>query len=115
MSAAHSILPPSGAAAWKLCGLWVAMNQAYPQPDTPETLEGNAAHWVAWELLAGRQVSEGTPAPNGSIVTDEMLEGAELLVDTVRTRMPLETFEQWPAAKYRRARRLPMAQLLPTK
>ena len=95
MSGAHSVLPPSGAGAWKLCALWVTMNQAYPQPDTPETLEGNAAHWVAWELLAGRQVSEGTPAPNGSIVTDEMIEGAELLVDTVRTRMPLETFEQW--------------------
>lgn len=88
MSGAHSILPPSGAAAWKLCGLWVAMNQAYPQPDTPETLEGNAAHWVFAEMLAGRQVSEGMQAPNGVFITDEMLEGAELVVDTVRARIP---------------------------
>lgn len=91
MSGAHSILPPSGAAAWKLCGLWVAMNQAYPQPDTPETLEGNAAHWVFAEMLAGRPVSEGMQAPNGVFITDEMIEGAELVVDTVRARIPAGT------------------------
>lgn len=88
MSGAHSILPPSGAAAWKLCGLWVAMNQAYPQPDTPESLEGNAAHWVFAEMLAGRPVSEGMQAPNGVFITDEMMDGAELLVDTARALVP---------------------------
>lgn len=92
MSGAHSILPPSGAAAWKLCGLWVAMNQAYPQPDTPESLEGNAAHWVFAEMLAGRPVLEGMQAPNGVFITDEMIEGGELVVDTVRARMPVERF-----------------------
>ena len=88
MSGAHSILPPSGAAAWKLCGLWVAMNQAYPQGDTPESLEGNAAHWVFAEMLAGRPVSEGVQAPNGVFITDEMMDGAELLVDTARALVP---------------------------
>ena len=88
MSGAHSVLPPSGAAAWKLCGLWVAMNQAYPQPDTPESLEGNAAHWVFAEMLAGNIVCEGLIAPNGVVVTEEMVEGAELVVDTVRARIP---------------------------
>ncbi len=92
MSGAHSILPPSGAGVWKLCGLWVAMNQAYPQPDTPESLEGNAAHWVFAEMLAGRPVSEGMQAPNGVFITDEMIEGGELVVDTVRARMPVERF-----------------------
>jgi len=92
MSGAHSILPPSGAGAWKLCGLWVAMNQAYPQPDTPESLEGNAAHWVFAEMLAGRPVLEGMQAPNGVFITDEMIEGGELVVDTVRARMPVERF-----------------------
>lgn len=95
MSGAHSILPPSGAAAWRRCGLWVAMNQAFPQPDSPETLEGTAAHWVAWEILVGRPVAEGTPAPNGVIVTDEMIEGGELLVATIRERMPLDQFGEW--------------------
>ena len=91
MSGVHSILPPSGAGAWKLCALWVAMNQAYPQADTPETLEGNAAHWAFAEMLAGRQVSEGMQAPNGVFITDEMIEGAELVVDTVRARIPAGT------------------------
>lgn len=91
MSGAHSILPPSGAGAWKLCGLWVAMNQAYPQADTPETLEGHAAHWVFAEMLAGRIVCEGQVAPNGVVVTEEMVEGAELVVDTVRARIPAGT------------------------
>jgi hypothetical protein len=68
------------------------MNQAYPQPDTPESLEGNAAHWVFAEMLAGRPVSEGMQAPNGVFITDEMIEGGELVVDTVRARMPAERF-----------------------
>lgn len=91
MSGAHSILPPSGAAAWRRCGLWVAMNQAFPQADTPETMEGHAAHWVFAEMLVGRPVSEGMQAPNGIIITDEMIEGAELVVDTVRARIPAGT------------------------
>ena len=94
MSAAHSVIPPSGAGTWKLCALWVAMNQAYPQPDTPESLEGNAAHWVFAEMLARRPVSEGMQAPNGVFITDEMVEGGELVVDTVRARMPVDRFGQ---------------------
>lgn len=86
MSAGHSVLPPSGAAAWRHCAMWPTMNQQFPQGDTPETLEGNAAHWVAWEMLAGRPIAEGDVAPNGAIVTAEMLDGGELLVDTIRTR-----------------------------
>ncbi|MFA7335087.1 MAG: DUF2800 domain-containing protein [Kiritimatiellia bacterium] len=92
MSGAHSILPPSGAAAWRRCGLWVAMNQAYPKPDTPESMEGNAAHWVFAEMLAGRIVCEGLIAPNGVVVTEEMIEGGDLVVETVRARIPVS---QW--------------------
>jgi hypothetical protein len=91
MDAAHSILPPSGAAAWRLCAMWVTMNQAYPKPDTPESMEGTAAHWVFAELLAGRIVCEGLVAPNGVVVTEEMIEGAEIVVDTVRARIPAGT------------------------
>ncbi len=92
MAGAHSILPPSGAAAWRRCAMWVAMNQAYPQPDTPESMEGTAAHWVFAEMLAGRTVTEGMQAANGVFVTDEMIEGAELVVETVRARMPADVF-----------------------
>lgn len=86
MAGAHSALPPSGAGAWRYCGMWVHMNQRFPQGDTPESLEGNAAHWVFGEMLAGRHVLEGTQAPNGVYVTDEMLQGGELVVDTVVAR-----------------------------
>lgn len=92
MSGAHSILPPSGAAAWRRCALWVQMNQSYPSEDTPESLEGNAAHWVFAEMLAGQIVAEGLIAPNGVVVTEEMIEGGELVVETVRARIPHELF-----------------------
>lgn len=91
MSGAHSILPPSGAAAWRRCSLWVTMNQTYPQADTPESLEGNAAHWAVEQMLTGNMVAEGQIPPNGIVLTDEMIEGAELVLDTVRTRIPATT------------------------
>jgi len=84
----HAFLPPSGAAAWQHCALWPTMNQRYPQDDTPQTLEGDAAHWVSSEFLYGRRaIVEGSKAPNGEIVTGEMLDGAELYADTVFEHM----------------------------
>jgi hypothetical protein len=68
--------------------MWVEMNQAYPKDDTPESLEGNAAHWVFEELLSNRVVCEGLIAPNGVVVTEEMIDGAELFVSTARARIP---------------------------
>ena len=87
MSGEHSILPPSGAAKWRRCAMWPTMNRRFPKADTPETLEGNAAHWVAWEMYAGRHVEAGTFAPNGVVVTPEMIEGAELLYEVIAERI----------------------------
>lgn len=86
MSGTHSILPPSGAAAWRRCPMWVTMNQRYPKPDTPESQEGTAAHWVFGEMLAGRPMHDGLQAPNGVYVTAEMIEGGELVCDVVAAR-----------------------------
>lgn len=72
--------------------MWIVMNETYLQEDTPASMEGTAAHWVFAEMLAGRSVSEGMCAPNGIFVTDEMLEGAELVADTVKSRLPFESF-----------------------
>lgn len=85
---AHSVLPPSSAKAWKLCAMWPTMNRLYPKPDTPDTLEGTAAHWAFCELFDGRPIDEGLIAPNGTMLTMEMVEGAELYVDTVHDRLP---------------------------
>lgn len=76
----HSFFPPSGAKAWRKCAAWPVMNSRYPQEDTEESKEGTAAHWVAWGVHAGQEMREGMVAPNGVIVTLEMLDGAEMLV-----------------------------------
>lgn len=83
----HSFLPPSGAAAWSRCALWPTMNAQFPQDESPEAIEGTAAHWVADEFLAGRYPEVGSLAPNGSIVTEEMRDGAELRTEAIEVRM----------------------------
>lgn len=89
MAGVHSILPPSGASAWRFCGQWVGMNQRYPQPETPESMEGTAGHWVFAQMLDGVQITEGMSAPNGVIITDEMVDAGELVVEVIRSRLPV--------------------------
>lgn len=88
MTNGHAFLPPSSASSWALCALWPTMNQRYPREASAEAAEGTAAHWAAWEILANRECKEGTAAPNGQIITEEMLDGADLLVDIIRARIP---------------------------
>lgn len=83
MSGQHAYLPPSGAAYWVECAAWPMMNATYPQDDTPESQEGTAAHFVFEEPLAGRAVVAGTNAPNGVPITEEMLQGADLYIETL--------------------------------
>lgn len=90
----HSILPPSGAAVWKKCAMWPTMNQSYPEEPTPESMEGEAAHWVMAEMLKGNVVTKTSTAPNGIIVTDEMIEGAELVYGAVDFNEKLH-IEEW--------------------
>lgn len=82
----HSFIPPSGASSWTKCAQWSTMNRLYPQDDTPQTLGGTAAHYVANEMFAGRVLPEGSLTPNGQAVTAEMLDGAELVCDVIRER-----------------------------
>jgi len=79
---AHSILAPSAADIWGNCPGYVALKRTLPpRPDTPQSMEGTAAHWVITEIAAGRSPAVGSLAPNGVAVTDEMHEGAELYLD----------------------------------
>jgi len=89
---AHAFLPPSGAAAWRQCAAWPLRNAQFPQDDTPATLEGTAAHWVFEQMLAKKPVAVGHTAPNGFVVTAEMMDGAELVVDVVAERIPYAHF-----------------------
>jgi hypothetical protein len=63
------------------------MNARYPREASAEAAEGDAAHWCAWEILAGRECKEGAAAPNGQIITEEMLDGADLIIETVQKQM----------------------------
>jgi hypothetical protein len=51
-------------------------------------MEGTAAHWVFERGFDGQWPAVGDTAPNGVLVTDEMLDGAEMFVDAVRGMVP---------------------------
>lgn len=83
----HSILAPSSAGVWgktKGCPGHVTAAQMWPDlEDTPESMEGDAAHWVGERLIKGR-CPDGAGdfvdavAPNGVVITNEMAEGAAI-------------------------------------
>jgi len=81
---AHSAFPPSAMHRLVGCAGSHHLSKLYPErEDSPEAMEGTAAHWVCAELLHGRRVEVGTLTPNGIAVTEDMIEGAEMYVDTV--------------------------------
>lgn len=77
MSNDHAFLNPSSAALTVACAYSATMRKLYPQPETDETREGDAAHWVALEAVG--VVTVGSLAPNGVPVTQEMLDGRDLI------------------------------------
>lgn len=72
------------------------MNQRYPQDDSEESTEGEAAHWV---LVQPQVPAIGTRAPNGVTVTDEMLKGRELWLSVAGITGWAEANEQRIAGK----------------
>jgi hypothetical protein len=59
-------------------------------PDAPEeadsevTEDGTACHWLAAELWEGRTHAEGTLAPNGRVLTDEMFDTVDMYHGVLR-------------------------------
>lgn len=81
----HAPLAPSSAARRVQCPGSRAMEEMYPETEpSQDSKDGTAAHWVVAEMLAGRTVDTGQIAPNGVMLTDEMVEGAEMMVADVR-------------------------------
>jgi hypothetical protein len=81
----HSILPPSSAARRMACPGSRAMEASAPDDnDSPHAREGEAAHWVAEQLLRGNDTSEWTRAPNDEPITEEMREGAQIYGDYIK-------------------------------
>ena len=54
-----------------------------PDYDTDARDEGNCADWLAEQLFNGADVPVGTKAPNGWVVTDDMLEHVRLYLDAL--------------------------------
>lgn len=86
---AHSILPPSSAHIWGApngCTGWVKMMESVPEQESTEAaLDGEASHEIGEQIIKRETGSgnwpvlkEGETASNGVVVTDEMIEGAEL-------------------------------------
>lgn len=82
----HSRVAPSSAARIKQCPGSVSMQNQYPEPEGTEAAEGTAAHWVLQQFLTvgDAGLDEGVIAPNGVVVTREMMEGAEMGLAAVR-------------------------------
>lgn len=96
MGGQHAPLAPSFAPVWGHCSAAVVASMGVPNLPTPESLEGEATHWVISEVLLnyrdghkGRDGSIlcssfiGETAPNGVVIDEKMAEGAEIHVRDV--------------------------------
>ncbi len=87
----HAILAPSSAEQWGHCAGSVKAQADFPSLESEQTREGTAAHWVVSEALEVYKrgikphcVSyEGQKAPNGVVIDDRAVEGAQIMVDDV--------------------------------
>lgn len=86
MSGHHAQISPSSLALTVACSAWIGLAKGLPpEPDTEESLEGNAADWVAKQYAAGNEVAYGTPVPlpGGFKVDYDMIHGARMWVKTL--------------------------------
>jgi len=90
----HAILSISASGRWGNCPGSVQMEFAFDDGEsTVESEEGDAAHWVASEILQSFSLNSGgiktsvdflnKMAPNGVIVTSEMIENVEIYTDSI--------------------------------
>ena len=89
----HAVLAPSSAPQWGVCSGSVAAQMSAPNIETQESKEGTAAHWVGSECLTAWRSPAlgdllcsdwlGKIAPNGVVIDDKMVEGAQIYVDDV--------------------------------
>jgi hypothetical protein len=86
VSGNHAIIAPSSLDLTVHCQAWVRLARRLPpEPDTPETMEGTAADWVAKQYAAGNEVAYGTPIPlPGDFKVDyDMIHGARMWADVL--------------------------------
>ena len=86
MSTDHEFLAPSSAGLTVHCHAAPKLQEPFPDDDTPAATEGRAAHWVVAEHIADRYPAVGSLTPEGVAVTQEMIEGAELVCGYLQER-----------------------------
>ena len=85
----HCRIPPSSGKVWGICHAWPDMAEKFPQEETTDTLEGDAVHEMcALDILnhihpnMGVEVlTEGKISTNGTVITQMMVDAAEVYVD----------------------------------
>lgn len=77
---------PSALPRVQHCPGSVTLEALYPAEQSDDARDGEAAHWAFAQQLAGNLVCEGEIAPNGVVLTLEMLEAADLGTDYVQRK-----------------------------
>lgn len=86
MTILHSLLPPSSASRRVACpGSRAMEGRLKDQEQSPAAREGEAAHWVAAQMLTGQYNYLEATSPNGEPITTEMIESALVYVSTIDT------------------------------
>ncbi len=87
----HVPLQPSSAHRWVECPGSVQAERQYPDRFNPSVNDSIASQWVADEVLRSYRSDtvvmpsdfEGAESPNGVIITEELIDGAEMYVNDV--------------------------------
>ena len=77
---------PSALQRIQHCQGSATLEALYPDEQSDDARDGEAAHWAFAKQLAGDLVCEGEIAPNNVVLTVEMLEAADLGVDYVQRK-----------------------------
>ena len=79
-------LRPSHAARWAQCAASPRLQEPIPDTKSDDAKEGDAAHWLAAEVLRGNfEIDELTDrqAPNGVIITGEIIEHVQTYLSVI--------------------------------
>lgn len=81
---AHARRAPSAADRWVFCPGSVGLAEQFPDlGDGEEAAEGDAAHWVAFQMFTAGVPAVGTLTPNGWAVDEAMIDGGRLYYNHV--------------------------------
>lgn len=84
----HAPLSPSSAHRWVPCPGSVKLEALYPETEeTEDQREGTAAHWAVEQVLHGQLIDVGLIAPNGWVLDQDMVDGAELMLPAIPERI----------------------------